>query len=65
MLFWSQKSGVIAKIYGIIIIVIYRPPDKCYNDFANVMKKIKRLLSDMGALELSVIITGGFNFQFI
>ena len=46
-------------------VVIYRPPDICYNDFANVMKKIEKLLSDIGAPEPSVIITGDFNFQFI
>merc|ERR1712240_988692 len=37
----------------------------CYNDFVNVMKKIEKLLSDMGTPEPSVIITGDFNFQFI
>merc|ERR1739845_212228 len=45
--------------------VIYRPPDTCYNDFVNVMKKIEKLLSDMGTPEPSVIITGDFNFPFI
>merc|ERR1712240_174513 len=50
---------------NIINIVIYRPPDTCYNDFVNVMKKIEKLLSDMGTPEPSVIITGDFNFRFI
>ena len=45
--------------------MIYRPPDTCYNDFVNVMKKIEKLLSDMGTPEPSVIITGDFNFPFI
>ena len=34
---------------NIINIVIYRPPDTCYNDFAKVMNKIELLLSDMDA----------------
>ena len=50
---------------NIINIVIYRPPDTRYNDFVNVMKKIEKLLSDMGTPEPWVIITGDFNFRFI
>merc|ERR1712240_340630 len=57
--------AVIIENINIINIVIYRPPDTCYNDFANVMKKIEKLLSDMDAPEPTVIVTGDFNFRFI
>ena len=34
--------AVVIENINIINIVIYRPPDTCYNDFANVMKKKSR-----------------------
>ena len=50
---------------NVINIVVYRPPDTCYNDFAKVMNKIEVLLSEMDTPEPTAIITGDFNSPFI
>ena len=50
---------------NIVNIVIYRPPDTHSTEFASVMDKIKKLLSEMTSPEPSVIVTGDFNFPFV
>merc|ERR1711915_311020 len=50
---------------NIIKFVIYRPPDTDLLTFTRVMDKIKLMLAVMDAPELTVLIIGDFNFQFI